>query len=115
MKSVRLTPLAAAIAGIATLTAAATTHAQGTYPNRPVRVVVPFVPGGSTDIIGRTVAQKLSEAWGQSVVVDNRGGNVSIPVDAVLKSPPDGHTMLLHGSSIWLLPFLQEKIGRAHV
>jgi len=66
------------------------------YPNRPVKLVVPFPPGGPLDIVGRTIAQKLSDAWGQSVVVDNRpgaGGNIG--ADLVAKSPPDGYTILM--------------------
>jgi tripartite-type tricarboxylate transporter receptor subunit TctC len=70
-------------------------HAQ-TYPARPVRMVVPFPPGGSLDIAGRLIAQKLTDAWGQSVVVENKpgaGGNIG--ADFVAKSPPDGYTILL--------------------
>src|SRR4029077_464531 len=66
------------------------------YPNRPVKLVIPFPPGGPLDIIGRAIAQKASEDWGQSVVVDNRpgaGGNIG--ADLVAKSPPDGYTILM--------------------
>jgi tripartite-type tricarboxylate transporter receptor subunit TctC len=64
-------------------------HAQTEkWPVKPVRVVVPFPAGGSTDIVGRTVAQKLSELWGQPVVVDNRaGGGTVIGTDIVAKAP----------------------------
>jgi tripartite-type tricarboxylate transporter receptor subunit TctC len=71
-------------------------QAPGAYPSRPVRLVVPFPPGGPLDIVGRTLAQKLTETWGQSVVVDNRpgaGGNIG--ADLVAKSPPDGYTVLM--------------------
>jgi tripartite-type tricarboxylate transporter receptor subunit TctC len=71
------------------------------YPVRPVRVVVPFSPGGATDIVTRIVAQRLNEAWSQTVVVDNRagaGGNIG--GDIVAKAPPDGHTLLMTSGSI---------------
>lgn len=66
------------------------------YPAKPVKMVVPFPPGGSLDITGRLIAQRLSEMWGQSVVVENRpgaGGNIG--ADFVAKSPPDGYTILM--------------------
>ncbi|TRZ96832.1 MAG: tripartite tricarboxylate transporter substrate binding protein [Rhodocyclaceae bacterium] len=66
------------------------------YPNKPVRMVVPFPPGGTTDILARAVGQKLSESWGQQVVIDNRpgaGGNIG--TDIVAKSPADGYTLLM--------------------
>ena len=66
------------------------------YPSRNVRMVIPFVPGGSSDVIGRIVAQKLTEAWGQQVIVDNRGGGGTvIGTEIVAKASPDGHTILL--------------------
>ena len=66
------------------------------YPERPIRMVVPYAAGGTADILARIVGQKLSEAWGQQVVVDNRGGaNGNIGSDIVAKSDPDGYTMLL--------------------
>jgi len=89
----------AALAGLAVGLALAIpvlSQAPATYPNRPVKLVIPFPPGGPLDIVGRTIAQKLTEAWGQSVVVDNRpgaGGNIG--ADIVAKSAPDGYTILM--------------------
>jgi tripartite-type tricarboxylate transporter receptor subunit TctC len=65
------------------------------YPSKPIRLVVPFPAGGSLDVVARAIGQKLSEAWGQPVVIDNRpgaGGNIG--ADLVAKSPPDGYTIL---------------------
>jgi hypothetical protein len=71
-------------------------HAQTAYPSRPVRLVVPFTPGGVVDLMGRTVAPRMSEVLGQPVVVENRpGAGATLGADFVTKSPPDGHTILL--------------------
>lgn len=70
------------------------------YPSKPVRLIVPFVPGGGTDFTGRTYAQKLSEMWGQQVVVDNRPGAAgSIGVDITAQAAPDGYTLSLISAS----------------
>jgi tripartite-type tricarboxylate transporter receptor subunit TctC len=73
----------------------ATARAQAPFPDRPVRYVVPFPPGGLTDIMARLVGQKLSEIWSRPVVIENRaGGNALIGADAVAKAAPDGYTLL---------------------
>ena len=82
------------LAFAAAATAAFPATAQQNFPVRPVRIIVPFPPGGSTDPMARMVAARLSEKWGESVVVDNRpGGNTLIGYSAVVKSQPDGYTM----------------------
>ena len=95
----RLVKLIAAVAALTALPGVAS-HAQ-TYPAKPVRIIVPFAPGGATDIVTRLVAQKLTEAWGQQILVDNRsgaGGNIGGELAA--KSPPDGYTLFMTSGSI---------------
>ena len=83
------------LAGLCIGTLAAPAVAQD-YPSRSVRIIVPFAPGGSADVFGRFVAQRLQEALGQAFVIDNRpGGGSLIGTDAVAKSAPDGYTLLL--------------------
>jgi tripartite-type tricarboxylate transporter receptor subunit TctC len=75
-------------------------HAQ-TYPSKPVRIIVPFSPGGATDIVTRILAQKLTEAWGQQVVADNRAGaSGNIGAELAAKAPPDGYTLFMTSGSI---------------
>jgi tripartite-type tricarboxylate transporter receptor subunit TctC len=82
------------------------------YPARPIRIVVPFPPGAGTDIIARLIAQVLSEAWRQSVIVDNRtGAGGTIGSDIVAKANPDGYTLLLGNvSTLALAPTLHPKL-----
>lgn len=85
---------------------------EAEYPNRPVRLIVPFAAGGGTDIIGRLAAQGLTDAWGQSVVVDNRtGAGGAIGVGIVAKSTPDGYTLLLASNGpLTFMPALSSKL-----
>jgi tripartite-type tricarboxylate transporter receptor subunit TctC len=76
--------------------AVAPAMAQETYPSRPVKMLVPYGPGGATDIIARIVGQKLTEALGQTFVVENKpGANGNIALEAAAKAPPDGYTLLI--------------------
>ena len=93
------------------LLVAETVMAQ-TYPTRPIRLVVPYPPGGPTDFVGRTVAQKLSQQLGQQVVVDNRpGAGTIIGSDVVARAAPDGYSLLFGtGGGTFLTPLLVPKV-----
>jgi len=96
----------------------ASTGSGQAYPAKPVRIIVPFPPGGATDIVTRIVAQKLNEIWGQTIVVDNRGGaGGNIGAEVAAKAPPDGYTLFMPSGSVVTanqhmykkLPFNAEK------
>jgi tripartite-type tricarboxylate transporter receptor subunit TctC len=101
--------LAALIAG--NLAAYGVVADAQTWPTKPVRLVVPYVPGGATDLVSRTVAERLSAVLGQQVVVDNRpGATGTIAFDSVAKSSPDGYTVVTAADSLTLLPSMFKNI-----
>ncbi len=100
------------LAATLSLLASYASHAaEPQYPSRPIRIIVPFAPGAATDIIARLLGQKMTEAWGQQVVVDNRGGaggNIGMGIAA--QAAGDGHTILFVSSSLMVNPGLYKKI-----
>lgn len=102
--------LAPALVAAALSLGASHTHPQ-TYPSKPIRVIVPFAPGGSTDILARLIAQHLGDSLGQQVLVDNRpGGGSVIGTELAAKSAPGGYTLLMVSTSTVTLPALQRKL-----
>ncbi|MBA3479775.1 MAG: tripartite tricarboxylate transporter substrate binding protein [Lautropia sp.] len=98
MYRIRLCPSRRALLqlGLAAVLGAAASAASAAYPDKPIKLVVPYPPGGATDVIGRIVAAKLGEALGQPVVVENRGGaGGNIGAEAVARAPADGYTLLM--------------------
>ncbi|MEA3152865.1 MAG: hypothetical protein QOK44_454, partial [Betaproteobacteria bacterium] len=82
------------------------------YPTKPIRIVVPFPPGGSNDLLGRVISQKFNEVWGQPAIIDNRpGGGSTIGIEVVVRAAPDGYTLLTTSGgiainvSLYKLPF----------
>ena len=102
----------ALIVAFGLLAGASSAFAQPAYPAKPIRFIVPFAPGGGNDLIGRTIAQKLNEAWGQPVIVENRtGASGNIGTDFVAKAAPDGYTLLVgYVGNLAINPFLFSKL-----
>jgi tripartite-type tricarboxylate transporter receptor subunit TctC len=103
----------AATATLALAAAAGTAAAQSDYPNKPIKLIAPYAPGGSVDVLARTLATHLSTELRQSVVVENRpGANTMIAASAVARSPADGYTLLLaSNASMVLNPLLYKKLS----
>ena len=89
-------------------------HAQGAlplYPNKPLRLIVPFAPGGSNDIVARIIGYKFAESFGQQVIIDNRGGASGIiGTDLAAKAAPDGYTLLMMSLTLTVNPSLYKKL-----
>ncbi|CAB3814658.1 Bug family tripartite tricarboxylate transporter substrate binding protein [Achromobacter denitrificans] len=97
---------------LACIGAANAALAQDSYPNRPVRIVVPFSPGGATDIMSRVLAEKLGARLGQPVIVENKpGGGTMIASDYVSRADPDGYTLLMAASSLGIAPSIYAKVN----
>ena len=88
-------------------------YAFAKYPDRPIRLIVPFAAGGNADFVGRIVAEGMSRALGQPFVVDNRAGaGGSLGAEAVARAPPDGYTLLIGSNGpLTVNPFVQAKLG----
>ena len=108
----KLRALAAVALGAALVSTAGIAQAQTKYPTKPIRFIVPFPPGGGTDILARLVANKLTETLGWQIVIDNRGGaGGNIGLDAAAKAAPDGYTMVMgQTSNLAINPALYAKL-----
>ncbi len=110
-KALRFSSLRLVGLGVVAATLACNAVAQ-TFPNKPIRIIIPYAPGGSPDTLGRTLAQASSDALGQQIVVENRpGGGGTIAAEAVMRSAADGYTLLIADSSVYAVnPSLNPKL-----
>src|SRR5499427_5996890 len=100
------------VAGAATFAAVSRIAWAQAYPARPVRIIVPFAPGGANDITARLIGQWLSERLGQQFLIENRtGGGGNIGIEAVVRAPSDGYTLLVIGSTAAINATLFEKLN----
>ena len=102
----------AALAGMRALAVETAAEAQAAYPTRPIRLIVPFTPGGSTDILGRAIGQALNDAWRQPVIIENKpGAGGAIGAEAAAKAAPDGYTLFMgHIGTLAVNPTLYLKL-----
>src|SRR5215216_4320154 len=111
MPALRTAIAATFIAGGLVAAAPSFAQTQPKFPSKPVRLVVGFSPGSATDITARTIAPKLSELWGQPVVIENRSGAGSTLASAVVaQATPDGHTLLMVSTSFAITAVLQKNL-----
>ncbi|HWI39289.1 MAG TPA: tripartite tricarboxylate transporter substrate binding protein [Burkholderiales bacterium] len=97
---------------LSVLPALAVAQAERSYPQKAIKIIVPFPPGGTSDILGRVLSERLSDAWGQPVIVENRGGGGgSIGMDAVRKASPDGYTLALANQFIVTTSVLNKSVS----
>ena len=105
--------VATAVATVGLVGAASAQDAAADYPNKPIRLIVPFAPGGGTDLVARLVAEAMSKNIGQQIVVENfGGGGTVIGTELAVNAPADGYTMMLGSTTLSINP---GQIGRAHV
>ncbi len=110
-RKIRTTWVSACLTASLALSAATAVHAQTAFPQKPVSIIVPTTPGGTADIVARLISPKLSQQWGQPVVVENKpGAGTFIGSDYVARAPADGHTLLLTFSELASLPSINKNI-----
>ena len=112
LRTLSLSALAALVLGVLGLLSLPA-QAQAPYPNKPIKWIVPFAPGGSGDLIARLLAERMTQALGQAVIIDNRGGNGSVlGTDLAARAPADGYTWVLsNGAAITTGPLMGQNIG----